>query len=73
MKYEELEAGYKQWINFIQHNNDPIYYQNLLTFSPVIINDLDAYKQHFIAKQLRMSGPKLSTIKPVLEAYIAKA
>ena len=71
MVEDKLEEEYLGWQLAIREKHDPKYYENLLKFSPIIVSDLDKYKQHFIARKLRISGPKLSTIKPLLEAHVA--
>ena len=67
-----LTLTYIPWLEFIESNKDDYYYENLVRFSKIITNDLKEYKQHFIARKLRMSGPKLSNIKPLLEAIANK-
>jgi len=63
-----LQREYQQWTDNLPNEKDPRYYHNLLKFSQLIIDDLTRYKQHFIARKLRMTGPKFSIIKQVLEA-----
>ncbi len=63
-----IEKEYHNWLDNLPNEKDPYYYHNLLKYAQLIINDLQAYKQHFIARKLRMTGPKFSIIKQVLEA-----
>lgn len=63
-----IEREYLHWTDSLGTTRDPFYYENLLKFAVQISNDLIAYKQHFIAKKLHMTGPKFSIVKQLLEA-----
>ena len=62
------EEEYLEWIDSLNYLRDPHYYENLLKYAVQIVIDLERYKQHFIARRLHMTGPRFSTIKPLLEA-----
>lgn len=58
---------YEQWVLLIKYTHDPKYYFHLHLFAHIIVSKLDkGYKQHAIAKQLRLNGPQLSNLVPLL-------
>lgn len=65
---QSLSLTYAQWLKFIASNNDDYYYENLTRFAHTITEDLKVYKHFVLAKNLGMSSPQLSHIKPLLEA-----
>lgn len=71
MEQSDLEIEYAEWVKSLKVVHDPDYYENIIKYSSCITEELNNYKQHFMAKQLHMSPPRLSTLRPLLEV-IAK-
>ncbi len=65
-----LKTDYYKWVDTLPKEHDKHYYENLLRFSGIILADLEIHKQKYIAEQLRLPGPTLSTFKPLMEAYV---
>ena len=65
-----LRTDYHKWVDTLPKTHDEHYYENLLRFSPVILEDMTTHKQKYIAEQLRLPSPTLSTFKPLMEAYV---
>lgn len=59
---------YDEWKTLLKTQHDPEYYTNLVKYAPKIVEQLSEYKQHIVAKQLKLTGPKLSTLTPLLKA-----
>ncbi len=59
---------YDEWKELIKTQHDPDYYTNLVKYAPQIVEQLEEYKQHVVAKQLNLAGPKLSVYTPILKA-----
>ena len=60
---------YNQWVSSLRTSKDPNYWDNMLSFSPYIVEDMAYLKQHEVAKKLNISPVILSNVKPLLLAY----
>ncbi len=60
---------YEKWLESLKTRHDERYYENLLHFSEHILNDLEKYKQKYVADRLGLPTPTLSTFKPLLVAF----
>lgn len=59
--------NYEEWKESLQHTKDPEYWTNFARFREDILHQLVEYKQHIVAKQLRIAGPQLSILAKLLK------
>ena len=60
---------YQEWLDFIQTNHDPHYWENILKYHSELLMDMMLSKQHLLQKKLRLNAQQLSTVKHLIGAY----
>jgi hypothetical protein len=61
---------YQEWQTHLTNNFDPQYYSNLLKHAKEILTDIDITNSKEVAQRINISAPKLSILRPLLEAVV---
>ena len=64
-----FSQSYKDWLGFIAHSEDKLYYSHLLEYSEDILLDSMISGAKVMQEKLHVNAQQWSTIKKLLQAY----